>query len=92
MSFVAEPSMEEVVAAITTLYHGQDPKQKEAASRWLDELQRSVAAWKAADSLLHAKVSLESCYFAAQTMRRKMGHLMRLAEKKLRDKPEIWRT
>ena len=72
MSFVAEPSMEEVVAAITTLYHGQDPKQKEAASRWLDELQRSVAAWKAADSLLHAKVSLESCYFAAQTMRRKM--------------------
>ena len=34
--------------------------------RWLHELQRSVHAWKAADSLLHAKASLESCYFAAQ--------------------------
>ena len=69
MSFAAEsppPSTEEVVAAIQTLYHGVDPKEKEAASRWLHELQRSVHAWKAADSLLHAKASLESCYFAAQ--------------------------
>ena len=69
MSFAAEsppPSTEEVVAAIQTLYHGQDPKAKEAASRWLHDLQRSVHAWKAADSLLHAKASLESCYFAAQ--------------------------
>ena len=36
MSFAAEsppPSTEEVVAAIQTLYHGVDPKEKEAASR-----------------------------------------------------------
>ena len=42
----APPSIETVCAAIASLYHNPDPKEKERASTWLQALQKSVFAWK----------------------------------------------
>ncbi|CAG0883896.1 unnamed protein product [Cyprideis torosa] len=66
------PSLETVCQAIQALYHSKEPSASEQASKWLGDLQSSVHAWRVADQLLHAKLSLETCYFAAQTMRSKM--------------------
>ncbi|XP_075224525.1 transportin 3 isoform X1 [Lycorma delicatula] len=66
------PSLETVYQAVHTLYHNPDPSEKEKASLWLGELQKSVYAWKVADELLHRHADIESCYFAAQTMRTKI--------------------
>jgi len=68
------PNLELVVQAITSLYHNPDTKQKEEASKWLQSLQKSVYAWKISDELLHRKLDVESCYFAAQTMRSKIQY------------------
>ncbi|XP_059471505.1 transportin-3 [Neocloeon triangulifer] len=68
----AAPSLENVYGAVSTLFGNQDTSQREKASAWLDELQKSVYAWKIADAMLHEKKDLESCYFAAQTMRTKV--------------------
>lgn len=70
----SSPSLETVCQAIYALYHNPDTSGKEKASVWLGELQRSVFAWKIADDLLHHNVDLESCYFAAQTMRTKIQY------------------
>ena len=43
--------------------------RKEEASKWLNQLQRSVYAWTISDQLLQRKLDVETCYFAAQTMR-----------------------
>ena len=40
--------------------------------RWLQEYQKSVYAWTISDQLLQQKMSMESCYFAAQTLRSKI--------------------
>ncbi|KAH8032052.1 hypothetical protein HPB51_022800 [Rhipicephalus microplus] len=66
------PSLQAVVQAIHALYTQPDTTGKEKASVWLGELQRSVCAWRIADELLQQNVDLESCYFAAQTMRTKV--------------------
>ena len=42
----APPPIETVCAAIDTLYHNPDPREKERASNWLQDLQKSVFAWK----------------------------------------------
>ena len=42
----APPPIETVCAAIHTLYHNPDPREKERASTWLQALQKSVFAWK----------------------------------------------
>lgn len=68
------PSVETVVQAINALYKDPDTSSKEKASAWLGELQKSVYAWKIADELLHKHLDLESCYFAAQTMRTKIQY------------------
>lgn len=68
----APPSVELVVQAITSLYHSPDMQQKEQAGRWLLEFQQSVYAWTIADQLLLRKLDVETCYFAAQTMRSKI--------------------
>ncbi|KAF7284856.1 hypothetical protein GWI33_021499 [Rhynchophorus ferrugineus] len=67
-----KPNLEVVVLAVSTLYKNPDRKEKERASQWLLNLQNSVFAWTVADELLHKKPDLESCYFAAQTMRTKI--------------------
>ena len=42
----APPPIETVCAAIHTLYHNPDPREKERANSWLQDLQKSVFAWK----------------------------------------------
>lgn len=37
------PSLETVYQAVYTLYHNPDPQEKENASKWLGELQKSVS-------------------------------------------------
>lgn len=39
----ASPSLETVYQAVYTLYHNPDPAEKEKASQWLGELQKSVS-------------------------------------------------
>ncbi|XP_058793421.1 transportin-3 isoform X2 [Phymastichus coffea] len=66
------PSIETVYQAVFSLYKNPNPSEKERASQYLNDLQKSVYAWKIADEMLHQKKDLESCYFAAQTMRTKI--------------------
>ncbi|XP_043274763.1 transportin-3 isoform X2 [Venturia canescens] len=66
------PSLETVHQAVYSLYNNPVPAEKEKASQWLEELQKSVYAWKVADEMLQQKRDLGSCYFAAQTMRTKI--------------------
>ncbi|GJQ77535.1 Trn-SR [Trypoxylus dichotomus] len=67
-----KPSLDIVYLAISTLYSNPNASEKERASQWLADFQKSVHAWTVADELLHHKRDLESCYFAAQTMRTKI--------------------
>lgn len=66
------PELPTVYQAITTLYRDNKAEAKDWASKWLGQLQGSVYAWKIADDLLLAKYDVESCYFAAQTLRTKL--------------------
>jgi len=47
----AAPSLETVLQALHTLYHGDDGGGKEKASVWLGELQKSVRTVGASSSL-----------------------------------------
>ncbi|CAH1174165.1 unnamed protein product [Phaedon cochleariae] len=67
-----KPALDLVISAVSALYNNPDRSEKERASQWLLELQKSVHAWTVADELLHLKRDIESCYFAAQTMRTKI--------------------
>uniref|UniRef100_A0A1A8J0S9 Transportin-3 n=1 Tax=Nothobranchius kuhntae TaxID=321403 RepID=A0A1A8J0S9_NOTKU len=67
-----KPSLALVYQAVQALYHDPDPAGKERASLWLGELQRSMFAWEISDQLLQLKQDVESCYFAAQTMKMKI--------------------
>lgn len=74
LSLESPPDLQVVIEAIKALYHDPDPGAKETASTWLGQLQSSLLAWKVADDLLIARVDVESCYFAAQTLRTKLQH------------------
>ncbi|XP_030197001.1 transportin-3 isoform X1 [Gadus morhua] len=67
-----KPTIPLVYQAVQALYHDPDPAGKERASVWLGELQRSMYAWEISDQLLQLKQDVESCYFAAQTMKMKI--------------------
>ncbi|XP_013929052.1 PREDICTED: transportin-3-like [Thamnophis sirtalis] len=67
-----KPNLQMVYQAVQALYHDPDPSGKERASLWLGELQRSVHAWEISDHLLQIHQDVESCYFAAQTMKMKI--------------------
>ncbi|XP_062850718.1 transportin-3 isoform X1 [Trichomycterus rosablanca] len=67
-----KPSLAVVYQAVQALYHDPNPGGKERASVWLGELQRSMYAWEISDQLLQLKQDVESCYFAAQTMKMKI--------------------
>ncbi len=66
------PDLSATLQTLSELYHGRDPSLQAAASLRLQALQESVHAWKISDELLHRKVDVESCCFAAQTMRNKV--------------------
>lgn len=72
IKFDSTPPLDHVLQAIKTLYHDQTSENKDQAGRWLTALQKSIYAWKVADELLIARTDLESCYFAAQTLRTKL--------------------
>ncbi|XP_053613097.1 transportin-3 isoform X2 [Plodia interpunctella] len=68
------PSMDTIYQAISALYDNPNANEKEKASRWLGDVQKSIHSWKIADQLLQQKKDVQSCYFAAQTMRSKVQH------------------
>lgn len=41
-----QPGIDLVISAISTLYHNPDKSEKERASQWLLELQKSVSSFK----------------------------------------------
>ena len=55
----APPSIETVCAAIASLYHNPDPKEKERASTWLQALQKSVFAWKVSVFQIVVRIDIE---------------------------------
>ncbi|XP_028408410.1 transportin-3-like [Dendronephthya gigantea] len=69
-----KPPMEQVLQAVEALYSNQSAEGKEAASKWLEDLQSSFFAWEIADQLLTAKQSTTSCFIGAQTMRTKIQY------------------
>ncbi|XP_052902812.1 transportin-3 isoform X1 [Anopheles moucheti] len=66
------PTAEAVLQGVFTLYNDPNNAEKEKASKWLEEFQKSIHSWKIADELLRHKHDLNSCTFAAQTMRNKI--------------------
>ncbi|KAL5279891.1 Trn-SR family protein [Megaselia abdita] len=66
------PPLEIVNQAIFTLHSNSNTKDKNEASKWLDDLQKSIYSWKIADELLQQKRDLYTCFFAAQTLRNKI--------------------
>ncbi|KAL3266215.1 hypothetical protein HHI36_010397 [Cryptolaemus montrouzieri] len=67
-----KPTLDLVYLAVSALFDNPNASENEKASQWLGNLQKSVHAWTIADELLHHKKDLQSCYFAAQTMRSKI--------------------
>ncbi|XP_071476765.1 LOW QUALITY PROTEIN: transportin-3-like [Diadema antillarum] len=74
MESASAPPVETVSHAIHALYHNPDAAEKERASLWLQEFQRSLYSWEISDQLLQMKQDVETCYFAAQTMRTKIQY------------------
>lgn len=74
LSITSLPDISTVYSLIRSLFNDQSGESKEFASKWLGNLQSSVYAWKIADDLLIAKYDIESCYFAAQTLRTKIQY------------------
>ncbi|KAJ8730493.1 hypothetical protein PYW08_001906 [Mythimna loreyi] len=68
------PTMDTIYQAISALYDNPNASEKEKASLWLGDMQKSIHSWKIADELLQQKKDMNSCYFAAQTMRSKVQH------------------
>ncbi|ETN66595.1 transportin [Anopheles darlingi] len=66
------PTAEAVLRGVYTLYNDPNNAEKEKASKWLEEFQKSIHSWQIADELLQQKHDLNSCTFAAQTMRNKI--------------------
>ncbi|XP_048376990.1 transportin-3-like isoform X1 [Stegostoma tigrinum] len=69
-----EVTLDSVYQAVQALYHHPDPQGKERASAWLGEFQRSMFSWQISDQLLRLQRDIESCYFAAQTMKMKIQY------------------
>ena len=67
-------TLDEVLGLLKDLYKNPDTAGKEKASLMLGELQNSVGAWTISDQLLQLNQDVESCYFAAQTMRTKIQY------------------
>ena len=69
-----KPRFEQALHAIDALYGNQSAEGKEAASKWLEDLQNSVFAWEVADQLLTTRQNTTSCFIGAQTMRTKIQY------------------
>lgn len=66
--------LQNVLQAITALYHHDDRNIKEQANRWLQAWQQTPAAWSTSDLYLHNdRNNMEADYFMAQTLKLKVG-------------------
>lgn len=63
--------LEQVHAAIQTLYSSQS-QNKQEVDTWLKQFRKSAFAWQVADAMLTTKLSKETCFFAAQTLKTKL--------------------
>lgn len=67
-----------VLNALNALYHHDDRAVKDEADRFLLQFQQSQEAWSIADAILHdASTGMEAQWFAAQTLRVKVGEISR---------------
>lgn len=74
IKFDEQPPLDLVLRAIHSLYNDPKNENKERAGNWLTAFQNTLYAWKVADEILLRKENIESCYFAAQTLRIKLQH------------------
>lgn len=66
-------SINELEAALETLYHNTDPQSKLQANRWLEAWQQSSESWQGCHAVLQDdRAGLEAKYFAANTLRQKI--------------------
>ena len=66
------PSTEQVWQAVQALYHSKDEVQRKQADSWLQEYQRSSAAWQSLNTLLGTDgLSEETYFFAANCLKSK---------------------
>jgi len=66
-------SIDQLKSAVYTLYHDSNGELRENANVWLQEWQRSDVAWTVCHQVLRdGQSDLETCYFAAQTLRTKI--------------------
>lgn len=66
--------LQNVLHAITALYHHDDSNVKEQANRWLQAWQQTPAAWTTSDLYLHNdRNNMEADYFMAHTLKLKVG-------------------
>src|SRR6266487_1434953 len=72
ITITAQPEMDTVINLIRAMYHETNRESRDFASTWLTTLQSTLYAWRVADQLLLARFDVESCYFAAQTLRTKI--------------------
>ncbi|GAX77385.1 hypothetical protein CEUSTIGMA_g4831.t1 [Chlamydomonas eustigma] len=64
---------QQLLSALSALYHNQDVKIKDEADRYLEAWQQSPEAWSIADAILHdPSQGMEAQYFCAQTLRTKV--------------------
>ncbi|XP_008555701.1 transportin-3 [Microplitis demolitor] len=68
------PEIETVYEAIYSMHKSSNSTEQHRASLWLQDLQKTVYAWKISDRILQEKKDLDSCFFAAQTMRAKIQY------------------
>jgi len=68
-------SLAELQSAVYALYHDGDASSRENANIWLQTWQKTEGAWEVCCDVLrqnHSQRNLETCYFAAQTLRTKV--------------------
>jgi hypothetical protein len=67
---------DQVLAAVSALFHGDDPAVKAQADRWLEHWQQTSEAWSVADAILHnPSSSMEAQHFCAQTLKTKASSI-----------------
>ena len=67
-------SLTDVRSAVYALYHDSATSSREHANAWLQEWQKTEGAWNVCCDVLQqqSQSDLETCYFAAQTLRTKV--------------------
>ncbi len=68
--------LQNILQAITALYHHDDRNVKDQANKWLQSWQQTTSAWSTSDVYLHSNSNnMEADYFFAQTLKLKVDCL-----------------